>query len=222
MGQFVADEFSVASQPYVVVERNDARMEDFNRPFGHYLEGDATLDEVLIRAGIERAKAVVVALPSDADNVLVTMTARLLNDKIPIVSRLENLQTEPKLRRAGATKVVAPASIGGFRVAQAVLRPAVLDFIEVATGSQHLDLTIEEVTIGQNAPLSGRSIEGCLEGCRVGDDQGAMVVAVLSPTGDMTFNPDASLQVAAGDTLIAIGHPGALKTISKGAEAPGT
>jgi voltage-gated potassium channel len=202
MGREICDEFTHAHQPYVIVDRNPERLRAFALAEGHPLVGDATDDEVLRHAGIERARAMVVVMPSDADNLFVTMSARLLNDKIAIVARADDDAAVPKLIRAGATRVVTPYALAGGRVAQAILRPAVLDFIEVATRSEHLDLQIEEVSVHPAAPLDGASLED--SGLR--SEIGLIVVAVKSPGGHMVFNPGGEAMLRRHDTLIVLGR----------------
>ena len=201
VGQQVCQEFAAAGVPFVIIDSDAQRLADFAVPVGHPLVGDATEDTVLREAGIERARAVVVVVASDADNVFITMSARLLAERVPIVARAEDAASIPKLVRAGASRVVSPHVLGGGRVAQAVLRPAVLDFIEVATRSEHLDLQIEEVPVAAGSGLDGRTIE--VTGVRA--DIGLILVAVKKKNGHMLFNPPDSAALAAGDTLIVLG-----------------
>ena len=201
VGRQVCEEFSRAGAPFVIIDRSPERLADFALGAGHPLVGDATEDSVLRQAGIERARALVVVVASDADNVFITMSARLLAERVPIVARAEETATVAKLLRAGASRVVSPHVIGGGRVAQAVLRPAVLDFIEVATRSEHLDLQIEELPVAPGSGLDGRSIAA--SGVR--GDIGLILVAVKQAGGHMVFNPPDSAGLAAGDTLIVLG-----------------
>lgn len=129
MGRLVCKEFEAEKVPFVVIDRHMELLENFQMPHGLALHGDATSDEVLRRAGIERARALVTLVASDADNLYITMSGRLLNDQMDIVARAEDERSEQKLLRAGASRVVSPYIIGGSRVAQAVLRPTVVDFI---------------------------------------------------------------------------------------------
>src|SRR5262249_12984991 len=144
MGRLVCHEFSLLGLPFVLVERRSELLQGFSFPHGIPLLGDATSDEVLRLAGVDRAPALVPAAASDADNLYITMSARFLNEKLLIVARAESEGAEKKLLRAGANKVVSPYAIGGQRVAQAVLRPNVMDFIELATRSGHFELQMEE------------------------------------------------------------------------------
>lgn len=202
MGSLVCREFSAQGLPFVVVDRSAELLSQFRLPHGLVLVGDATQDEVLKRAGVERARGLVTAAASDADNLFITMSARFLNDKLLIVSRAEEEEAEKKLLRAGANRVVSPYVIGGQRVAQAVLRPTVMDFLELATRSEHLELQIEETVVAGGSALAGATIRDS----QLRQELGIIVVAIKKPDGRMVFNPEPELSIAAGDVLIAMGH----------------
>jgi voltage-gated potassium channel len=202
MGRLVAEEFSSVGLPFVVVDRDPRVLEGFSIPHGIPLVGDATADDVLRRAGVERARALVTAAASDADNLFITMSARLLNERLVIVARAEGEGAEVKLRRAGASRVVSPYSIGGHRVAQAVLRPNAMDFIELATRTGHLELQIEEVEVSSPSPLVGRSIKAS----PIRSELGIIIVAIKKPGSKMAFNPSPDTALEAGDVLITLGH----------------
>ena len=202
MGRLVCEQFSAQGLPFVVVEREAALLKDFQMPNGIPLTGDATSDDVLRQAGVERARGLVSAAASDADNLYITMSARFLNEKLFIVARAEEEGAEKKLLRAGANKVVSPYVIGGHRVAQAVLRPNVMDFIELATRSEHLELQIEEAEVGPGSALAGQT----LAQSRLRRDLGIILVAIKKGDGRMVFNPAADTVIQAGDLLITLGH----------------
>lgn len=202
MGHIVCQEFSNMEMPFVVIDRDPALVENLNIPHGIGLAGDATSDDVLRKAGVERARTLVTVAASDADNLYIVMSARLMSDKLHIVARAADEEAEKKLKRAGANRVVSPYVIGGQRVAQAVLRPAVLDFIELATREDYLELQIEEVTIGPRGSLVGAQIKDN----RIRQELGIMVVAVRKPNGQMMFNPTPDTTLEAGDVVIALGH----------------
>jgi voltage-gated potassium channel len=201
MGRLVCQEFSRQRMPFVVIDRNADLLAGFAVEHGIPLHGDATSDDVLRRAGIGRAKALVTVAASDADNLYITMSARLLNEKLFIVARAEEVASEQKLVRAGANRVVSPYQIGGVRVAQAVLRPTVVDFIELATQTEHVELQIEETQIAPHSPLAGTT----LKDSRLRQDLGVIIVAIKRASGSMVFNPPPETTLAAGDILIAIG-----------------
>jgi voltage-gated potassium channel len=201
MGRHVCREFSRRGLPFVVIDRRGDLLHDFDLAHGIALEGDATSDAVLRHAGVERARALVTVAASDADNLFITMSARLLNDKLFIVARAEGELTEEKLHRAGASRVVTPYAIGGLKVAMAVLRPTVVDFIELATGSEHLDLQIEETLIQPGSKLAGLTLHA--SGLR--QDLGVIVVAIKKANGQLVANPPHDAVMMPGDTLIALG-----------------
>jgi len=202
MGRLVCEEFSRNGLGFVIVDHKGELFEGFDIEHGIPLHGDATSDSVLERAGVKRARALVSVVESDSDNLYITMSSRLLNDKLFIVSRAEDHNSEQKMLRAGASRVVSPYLIGGARVAQAVLRPAVVDFLELATRSEHLELNIEETQISPASRLAGHTLE--LSGLR--DEKRVIVVAVKKMSGKMTFNPTRETQLEAGDTLIMLGR----------------
>jgi voltage-gated potassium channel len=201
MGRYICQDFSKQGLPFVVIDRREEALRDFHLPRGIALAGDATSDEVLRRAGVERARALVTVAASDADNLFITMSARLLNERLFIVARAEGEQAEPKLLRAGANRVVAPYAIGGLKVAQAVLRPAVVDFIELATRTEHLDLQLEETLLQPGSQLAGQN----LRASRLRQDLGVIVVAIKKADGRLVSDMTGDVVLEAGDTLITLG-----------------
>jgi len=211
MGRLICQEFSRVEVPYIIIDSSPDRLVDFALVGGIPLNDDATSDEALKRAGIDRARALVTVLPSDADNLFITMSARLLNEKLPIISRAEEETTANKLLRSGASRVVSPYVIGGARVAQAILQPAVLDFIEVATRSEHLELQLEEVQVSERSQLNGKTIGQS----RIRADLNVIVVALKRPGSTMTFNPPDDAVLRAGETLVMLGARGPLNQVEK-------
>jgi voltage-gated potassium channel len=216
MGRLVCREFSGAGLPFVVIDKNAAALEDFQLPHGLALHGDAASDEMLSRAGVERARGLVTVMASDADNLYTTMSARLLHHKLVIVARVEDPQSEQKLVRAGANRVVSPYQIGGRSMAQAVLRPTVVDFIELATRTEHIELQLEEARIHPHSPLTGAS----LKDSRLRADLKVIIVAIKKPSGKMIFNPPAETTIEVGDILLAIGHREQLDQLASLAHRP--
>jgi voltage-gated potassium channel len=201
MGNIVCDELERQKRRFVVVDKL-APPADWAYKNGLRIHGDATDDEILRKAGIEKAKAVITVVGSDADNLYITLSARLLNSKITIVARAEEEEAEGKLRKVGANKVISPYLAGGHRAVQAVLRPSVLHFMEMATRPEFMDLQIEELQLEAGSQLAGKS----LRDSRLSQDYGVIVVAILRPNGDVTYGPPGEIVVAAGDTLVAIGQ----------------
>src|SRR5262249_15492834 len=211
MGKFVCREFSRQGLTFVIIDRNHDLLGDFHLQGGLALIGDGTSDEVLRKARVDRARALVAVLPSDADNLYITMSARLLNGKLFIVCRAETEEAEQKLLRAGADRVVAPYAIGGTKVAQAVIRPTVLEFIELATKTEHLDLQIEQVQIAPGSTLVGVT----LSSSRLGLDLGLIIVAIKKKHGAMVYTPPPEAVLEAGDTLIALGKKSQLEQFER-------
>jgi voltage-gated potassium channel len=205
VGRRVVEDFAAAGVPVVVVDQDEARLRDC--PL--WVAGDVTEDATLKRAGIAHARALVASVPSDADNLYVTMSARLLNANLTIVARAESEGTEEKLLRAGATRVISPAAIGGQRVVQAVLRPAVLDFIDLATKSHHLELQMEQALVQKGSRLDGVSVgEAALrERCDV------VVVAIQRADGKMHFNPPLDARMVHGERLVVLGNRASLDKV---------
>jgi voltage-gated potassium channel len=211
MGKLVCQELAAQQLPYVVIDRQAGFAKSFAFPYGVPLEGDAASDEVLKHAGIDRARALITVVASDPENLYITMSARLLNDKVFIVARSEEKEGEQKLLRAGANRVVSPYHIGGVRVAQAALRPTVTDFIEVATRTEHVALQIEEVRI--SAP--SRLVANTLKDSRLRQEHGVIVVAIKKASGKMVFNPPSDTLLETGDTLVVIGDRQHLDQLEK-------
>lgn len=201
IGQMVADEFERKPIPFVVIENNAEKALRMPPDFP-IIVGDANEEEVLISAGIERARGLVTVLHSDAANLFVTLSAREINPKLFIIARYEEENTKNKLIRAGADKVVSPYIIGGKRMAMAVLRPAVIDFIELATQSENLGLQMEEVLVPPDSPLVGSNLKD--SGIR--NDLDIIIVAIKKRSGHMEFNPSAGTIIGEGDRMIAIGE----------------
>jgi voltage-gated potassium channel len=201
IGQHVCADLLGGGVPVVVIDREDAPLAAARDAGALPLLGDATADAILSRAGIARARALVAVAGTDADNVLITMTARLLSPLLAIVARAEDEEMLPKLLRAGATRTVSPYAIAGGRMAQAVLRPAVLDLIEDATRNGHTDLQMDEQLVRPGSPLDGKTVGASGLRSRLG----LILVAIKRRDGQLAFNPEDDAPVAAGDTLITLG-----------------
>jgi voltage-gated potassium channel len=140
-------------------------------------------------------------MASDAENLFTTLSARLLNAKLTIVARVEGIESEGKLLRAGANRVVSPYQIGGMRVAHAVIKPTVVDFIELTTRTEHIELQLEEERIEPHSPLAGKT----LAASRLGADLHVIILTIKKKSGHMVFNPPPVTRLEVGDTLVAIG-----------------
>jgi voltage-gated potassium channel len=201
MGRLICQELSSRGIPFVLVERREERLRGFDLAHGIPLAGDATSEETLNKAGIDRARGLIAVAASDAENLYVVMTARELSAELVIVARAEEEAAEKKLRRAGATRVVSPWVAGSHRVTQALLRPNATDFIELATRSEHLELQIEETEIAPGSTMSGQM----LKESRIRQELGIIIVAIKKPGGEMLFNPSPEDVIQPRDVLITLG-----------------
>jgi len=212
MGKIVAKELFNTKSKFVVIEKSPEVASTIEDDID-YIVGDASKDEVLKSAGIERAKGLIAVLSTDAENIYVVLSARGLNPSLKIVARASEEGAEQKLLRAGADKVVSPYHEGGIRIAHTVLKPAVVDFIEVATKSGSIDLQMEEVKVEEGSRLA----EQTLDECGIGRELGVIVVAIKSPTGQMKVNPSYRTKINKGDILIALGEVSKLKALEDAA-----
>ena len=194
---------------FVVVETDSAKVEaltDLNIPV---LPRDATLEETLHEAGVEHARGLATCLPDDADNVYVVLTARDLNPNIHIVARAAEEQAESKLIRAGANRVVAPTIIGGHRMAMALTKPAVGDFLDSITAN-HLELGFEQLEVDAVSMLVGRKLSETV----IRSELNIVVVSIRRNDGKIIFNPSGEARIEAGDMLIAIGNAESLRRLN--------
>lgn len=211
IGQLICREFQSKPLPFVVVEKNPHLVERLARGDAMYVDGDATDDETLQAAGIDRAKGLITVVTSDTDNVYITLTARGLNPKLYILARASEEGSEKKLMRAGASKVISPYTIGASRMAQAILRPSVVDFIEIATASENLELQIEEITISPLSSLAGKTLIN--SGIR--QSMGIIIVGIKLAEDDMTFNPPPHTVIQPNSVLITLGERPSIDQLEK-------
>jgi len=197
VGKAIADNLG-EHQEVVIVDNDATRLADV--PFPTVL-GDATDDAVLERAGIQRCRALVASVTSDADNLYLTLSGRTLRPDLFIVSRARITTSEDKLLRAGANRVVNPQAIGGARMAAFVLQPHVTEFLDVVMHGGDIEYRLEEVQLPAGSPIAGQT----LRDAHVRDRTGALVLALRLPNGGFTTNPPPESVMEAGHILIAIG-----------------
>lgn len=201
-GQHIVDELSSSRIPFVVVELDQGRVERMVAELGHEIVcviGDATEDHVLEEAGIARARGLIASLRDDKDNLFVTITARALSNSIRIVAKAVESENETKLRRAGADSVVAPAYIGGHRMASEMVRPSVVQFLDNIVRDRE-NRRIEEVLVSADSPLAGRSLaEADMRG-----KVDALVIAIRYLDGHHEYNPGPSQVIRPGMVLIVL------------------
>lgn len=212
VGRAIATEIAAAQRTLVIVDSEASRVEGVPYPV---LLGDATDDAVLRSAGIERAVALVAAVDSDAANAFITLSARALKPDLFIVARARSHDSEEKLRRSGADRVVNPQSIGGSRMAAFVVRPHVAEFLDVVMHDRSLEFRLEEIAVGTRSAVVGRT----LRELDVRSATGALVLALRAPDGTFRTNPRAETTIEAGHVIIAIGTQNeldALEALVKG------
>lgn len=200
MGREICRHLSSRNKPFVIIDSDLTRMEPECREFGWlFLHGDATDDELMLRAGIFRAKALATVLPTDADNVYVVLTARLLNDQLQIIARASDEKAVDKLQRAGATRVVSPFTSGAVKMARFMLNPSIEDFLEV-TDKQGSQLELAEILVPDNSPYLGKMLmQSDLR------DRGIMVIGIRRANGERLMPPPGTAVIQAGDSLFAFG-----------------
>jgi voltage-gated potassium channel len=214
VGRLVRREFEAAGHPFVVVEREEAHYRELVESGVLALHADATTDQILIDAGIERAKGVVTALPDDASNLYVVITAHDLNPNIPIVARAETEAVEKRLRRAGATRVISPNAIGGRAMAHALLQPEVLDFLNLATARSDFQMQIEQVLVQDQSAMARDRAQVTLM-----RDRFRVSVIAMRKAGASSFEmPAGAMPIESGDVMIVVGGREECTAISKHCE----
>jgi len=202
VGRGAAEELQHAGVPFVVVDIAPDRVERAIHAGMLAVVADSTRDETLHLVGIEQARGLVAALATDADNLFVLLSAKGLNPRIYVAARAAEEGAEEKMRRAGADAVYAPYSITGHRLAQSLLRPHVVQFLEFTTKDIAMDIVIEQVRVTESSPMVSKTIRQM----QIGRDFGVIVLAIRSADGHMNFNPPADTAVRAGDYLIVMGR----------------
>ena len=209
IGSIVAHQFRKQHVPYVVVERNPVRVQAAIEDGALGVEADASREEVLKRVGIARARGLIAAVGTDAENVYAVLSARLMRPDLFIVGRAETEDATRKLKRAGANRVISPYQIGAVQIAQTALRPAVVDFVELATSSDNLELAMEEITITPQSTFANRSILDA----SLRQRYGVIVVGIQREDRRMAFNPEPETPIQPGDKLVVLGRPESLKRL---------
>jgi voltage-gated potassium channel len=215
IGRIVAHEFQRQEVPFIVVERDPDRLQAAIEDGALAVEADGSREDVLKRVGIERARGLIAAVGTDAENVYTVLSARVLRPDLFIVCRAESEDSTRKLMRAGATRVISPYQIGGVQIAQTALRPAVVDFVTLATSSENLDLMMEEVTVADTSPLTNQSVLQA----NLRQRYGVIVIGIQRADRRMEFNPEPETAIHAGDKLVVLGRPDSLKQLEAEAGA---
>ena len=210
IGRIISQELKRDQIPLLVLDNNLDLKETLEHHDLPYIIGDATSEDILLEAGIERAKGLIAVVESDANNLFITMTARGLNPDLFILSRADEEQTHKKLLRAGANRVVEPYLVGGQKMAHTIIKPAVAEFLELMIHDRDVELEIEELVVGESSRLKGVT----LVDSEIRKETNVIIVAIRKDEGEMTFNPSSQTRIEAGDTLIALGYDSDLKKLA--------
>jgi voltage-gated potassium channel len=208
VGRRIIRNLQKENRRFVIIERDEKRIAEFEEENLPIMIGDATLEENLLRAGVERAHGLATCLADDAANVYVVLTARGLNEKLHIVARAVEEQAEPKLIRAGASRVVAPTIIGSQSMARALLKPAIADFMDSIV-AETLDLVFEEIAITDHSPY----INCKLKETNLSRELSLIVIAIRRKNGDLYFHPVGDSQIMEGDLLIVVGKADSMQKL---------
>ena len=210
MGTHICEELAHAGVDFCVIENNPANHQKLDEAGYIFDTGDASHDSTLERVGVKRARGLIAVLSNDAENVFTTLTAKFLNPKIFVVARAVEDETEPKLLKAGADRVVKPYELGGVRMASLLLRPGVADFIEIVAANRNIDLQIEEIVVKKGSKMDKKS----LAQLPIRTEFNAIIVSIQNDEkGIFVYNPTGSTIVDEGNKLIAIGEKSNLERL---------
>jgi len=210
VGRSVARELARKPAPFVIIDNADAKLQRFTSENWLVMHADATQEQTLREAQIERARGLIAATTTDATNLYIVLTARGLNPHLKIIARASEDGAEKHLLTAGADSVVSPYSFAGQRIAQSLLRPHVVSFLDTATTHLGMDLEIGEIHIAAASTFTGKT----LEGSRIRQERGVIVLAIKRREG-MRFNPAPDARIEADDCLIAMGEPAQLRELEQ-------
>jgi voltage-gated potassium channel len=202
VGRGAARELQRAGLPFVVVDKDPEKVEAAVRAGMLAVAADSTRDQTLVDAGVSRARGLIAALTTDADNLFVILSAKTLNPGLKVAARAGEEEAEEKLRRAGADTVFAPYTHAGHRLAQALIRPHVFQFLDLTTKSMGLDVVIEQVRVAEGSEFASMS----LKQMQIRRDIGVIVLAIRRAGGEMLFNPPAEAVIEGGDHLVVMGE----------------
>jgi voltage-gated potassium channel len=209
VGRRVADEFRASDVPYVVLDFHEDAVAAAREDEALLIQGDATKDENLRRAGLERARGLVAASDSDADNLYVVLSARSVRPELTIVARASGGDAERKLILAGADRVVLPYTTAGHVMANLVLKPQVTAFLDVVTTATGPDLQLAEIQVRETSSAAGRTIRDL----RIRHETGALVVSLRKADGSFDTTPEPDTPIEVGDVLIGVGSPDEIRRL---------
>jgi voltage-gated potassium channel len=211
VGRNASSEFQRANVPFLVIDRSEQRVAKAQNAGMLAIAADATQDDSLRQAGVLRAKGLIAALPSDAENLFIILSAKTLNPGLTVVTRVSEEEAGEKLRRAGADTVFTPYAMAGRQLADALLRPHVVEFLDFARSNIGPRITMEQVCVASKGEFTRKTL-GQLLGVR---ESGVIVLAIRKPGGETIFNPPADVEILAGDFLIVMGERSSLQKLEQ-------
>ena len=217
MGEHLVRDLNLESQPFVAIDNDPAKIEEAAEDGVLCVLGDATDEDCLLNARVQQAKTLVTTLPSDADSVFITLTAREQNPNLQIIARAEQRSTEKKLIQAGANRVVMPSLVGATRMVRMITRPSISRLLDEVIESSFEEIELDEVRVGEQSPIAGQTIEQVQSPA----DHDLMIVAIQRHESDLIVNPKREVEVLPRDTLIVMGHPRQIKELRAACEIRG-
>lgn len=211
VGTSVANRLAARDIELVIVDDLEQRIETARAQGFATVRGDATHEDVLSAAGLDRARVLIACVHSDSDNLSIVLSARVRQPDLYILARASDTDAERRLKMAGADRVITPPEVGAERLAALVLHPGLTEFVDIAAGGTLFEFRVEELTVGADSELAGRA----LSESRIRTKVGASILAVRHSSGQVTTNPPPSMQIASGDVLVAMGTVDQLRALEK-------
>jgi voltage-gated potassium channel len=211
VGKSVANRLSEHKEELVVIDLKEDRIETARTNGLPTVRGDATYEEVLVAAGIDDARTLVACVEGDSDNLSITLSARVRKPDLYILARASNRDAERRIKMAGADRIVTPPEVGAERLAALVMHPGLTEFVDIAAGGALFEFRVEELAVGPDSELAGRS----LAESQVRSRSGASVLAIRRGDGEVSTNPPASMIIEPGDTLVVMGTSDQLAMLEK-------
>ncbi len=207
MGKIVRERLEEEKLPFVVIDNKEGKLEDLKQTNSClFIEGDATHEDILTKAGIKKAKGLAALLSTDADNLYLVLSAKLINPSLFILSKAMDEEAERKILQIGANKVVSPYKLSGLKIAQGLIRPTLVDFMDLIIRRKELALYMEELVVKKDSKIVNRN----LTECDIRRTANVIVVAMKKPGKDIEFNPSPDSKIKTGDILLVLGDKNAV------------
>lgn len=207
MGKIVRERLEEEKLTFVVIDNKEEKLQDIKQTNSClFIEGDATHEDILTKAGIKKAKGLAALLPTDADNLYLVLSAKLINPSLFILSKAMDEEAERKILQIGANKVVSPYKLSGLKIAQGLIRPTLVDFMDLIIRRKELALYMEELVVKKDSKIVNRN----LTECDIRRTANVIVVAVKKPGEELVFNPSPDTKMETGDILLVLGDKNAV------------